>query len=154
MQEISQEEIQTLEASIKLESSFIGYIGKGIEPLFKPLGYDWKIGIGIITSFAAREVFVGTLAVIYNIDNYDDSVVKKEEIKKIMARETDSNGNKIFTLASGISLLLFYAFAMQCMSTLAIVKKETNSWKWPILQFIIMTALAYFISLISFQILS
>ena len=154
VQEISQEEIQTLEASIKLESSFIGYIGKGIEPLFKPLGYDWKIGIGIITSFAAREVFVGTLAVIYNIDNYDDSVGKKEEIKNIMARETDSNGNKIFTLASGISLLLFYAFAMQCMSTLAIVKKETNSWKWPILQFIIMTALAYFISLISFQILS
>ena len=154
VQEISQEEIQTLEASIKLESSFIGYIGKGIEPVFKPLGYDWKIGIGIITSFAAREVFVGTLAVIYNIDNYDDSVGKKEEIKNIMARETDSNGNKIFTLASGISLLLFYAFAMQCMSTLAIVKKETNSWKWPILQFIIMTALAYFISLISFQILS
>ena len=154
VQEISQEEIQTLEASIKLENSFIGYIGKGIEPVFKPLGYDWKIGIGIITSFAAREVFVGTLAVIYNIDNYDDSVGKKEEIKNIMARETDSNGNKIFTLASGISLLLFYAFAMQCMSTLAIVKKETNSWKWPILQFIIMTALAYFISLISFQILS
>ena len=154
VQEISHEEIQTLEASIKLENSFIGYIGKGIEPLFKPLGYDWKIGIGIITSFAAREVFVGTLAVIYNIDNYDDSVGKKEEIKNIMARETDSNGNKIFTLASGISLLLFYAFAMQCMSTLAIVKKETNSWKWPILQFIIMTTLAYFISLISFQILS
>ena len=122
--------------------------------MFKPLGYEWKIGIGIITSFAAREVFVGTLAVIYNIDNYDDSVGIKEEIKNIMARETDSNGNKIFTLASGISLLLFYAFAMQCMSTLAIVKKETNSWKWPILQFIIMTTLAYFISLISFQILS
>ena len=154
VQEISQEEIQTLEASIKLESSFIGYIGKGIEPVFKPLGYDWKIGIGIITSFAAREVFVGTLAVIYNIDNYDDSVGKKEEIKNIMLRETDSNGNKIFTLASGISLLLFYAFAMQRMSTLAIVKKETNSWKWPILQFVIMTTLAYFISLISFQILS
>lgn len=154
VQEFSQEEIQTLEASIKLENSFIGYIGKGIEPVFKPLGYDWKIGIGIITSFAAREVFVGTLAVIYNIDNYDDSVGKKEEIKNIMARETDNNGNKIFTMASGISLLLFYAFAMQCMSTLAIVKKETNSWKWPILQFIIMTALAYFISLISFQILS
>ena len=154
IQEISEEEIQSLEASIKLENSFIGHIGKGIEPVFKPLGYDWKIGIGIITSFAAREVFVGTLAVIYNIDNYDDSDNKKEEIKNVMSRETDINGNKIFTLASGVSLLLFYAFAMQCMSTLAIVKKETNSWKWPILQFIIMTGLAYFISLISFQILS
>ena len=154
IEEMSEQDIQALEASIKLENSFIGIIGKRIEPVFKPLGYDWKIGIGIITSFAAREVFVGTLAVIYNIDNYDDSEEKEEEIKNIMARETDSEGNKIFTLASGISLLLFYAFAMQCMSTLAIVKKETNSWKWPILQFIIMTALAYFISLISFQILS
>ena len=96
----------------------------------------------------------GSIITEINIDNYDDSEGKKEEIKNIMARETDANGNKIFTLASGISLLLFYAFAMQCMSTLAIVKKETNSWKWPILQFIIMTALAYFISLISFQILS
>ena len=154
IEEMSEQDIQALEASIKLENSFIGIIGKRIEPVFKPLGYDWKIGIGIITSFAAREVFVGTLAVIYNIDNYDGSEGKEEEIKNIMARETDSEGNKIFTLASGISLLLFYAFAMQCMSTLAIVKKETNSWKWPILQFIIMTALAYFISLISFQILS
>ena len=151
---ISQDKLQAEIAAIKLENSFIGNIGKTIEPVFKPLGYDWKIGIGLITSFAAREVFVGTLAVIYNIENYDDSEGKKRELKNIMQQETDENGNKIFTLASGISLLLFYAFAMQCMSTLAIVKKETNSWKWPTLQFIIMTLIAYIVSLITFQLIN
>jgi len=151
---ISENDLQSEIASIKLENSFIGSIGKTIEPIFKPLGYDWKIGIGVITSFAAREVFVGTLAVIYNVESYDDSQEKQLELKKIMLRETDENGNKIFTLASGISLLLFYAFAMQCMSTLAIVKQETNSWKWPALQFIIMTLIAYIVSLIAYQILS
>ncbi len=108
----------------------------------------------MITSFAAREVFVGTLAVIYNIENYDDSKGKQRELKNIMLHDTDENGNKVFTLASGISLLLFYAFAMQCMSTLAIVKKETNSWKWPAMQFIIMTLIAYIVSLITFQLIS
>ena len=151
---ISENDLQSEIASIKLENSFIGNIGKTIEPIFKPLGYDWKIGIGLITSFAAREVFVGTLAVIYNVESYNDSEEKRLELKKIMLRETDANGNKIFTLASGISLLLFYAFAMQCMSTLAIVKTETNSWKWPALQFIIMTLIAYIVSLIAYQILS
>jgi ferrous iron transport protein B len=151
---LSEDKIKAEMAAIKLENSFIGNIGKTIEPVFKPLGYDWKIGIGLITSFAAREVFVGTLAVIYNIENYDDSKVKKRELKNIMQQETDENGNKIFTLASGISLLLFYAFAMQCMSTLAIVKKETNSWKWPAIQFIIMTLIAYIVSLIAFQLIS
>ena len=151
---ISENDLQSEIASIKLENSFIGSIGKTIEPIFKPLGYDWKIGIGVITSFAAREVFVGTLAVIYNVESYDDSQEKQLELKKIMLRETDENGNKIFTLASGISLLLFYAFAMQCMSTLAIVKQETDSWKWPALQFIIMTLIAYIVSLIAYQILS
>jgi len=151
---LTEDELQTEMAAIKLENSFIGNIGKTIEPVFKPLGYDWKIGIGLITSFAAREVFVGTLAVIYNIENYDDSKGKRRELKNIMQQETDKNGNKIFTLASGISLLLFYAFAMQCMSTLAIVKKETNSWKWPAIQFIIMTLIAYIVSLIAFQLIS
>jgi ferrous iron transport protein B len=151
---LTEDELQTEMAAIKLENSFIGNIGKTIEPVFKPLGYDWKIGIGLITSFAAREVFVGTLAVIYNIENYDDSKGKRRELKNIMQQETDKNGNKIFTLASGISLLLFYAFAMQCMSTLAIVKKETNSWKWPAIQFIIMTLTAYIVSLIAFQLIS
>ena len=137
-------------ASYKLEHSYIGYIGKAIEPAVKPLGYDWKIGIAIISSFAAREVFVGTLATIYSVG--DD---KEETIKNRMAAERDPvTGAARFTLASGISLLLFYAFAMQCMSTLAIVRRETNSWKWPMLQLVSMTIFAYITALIAFQLLN
>ena len=136
-------------ASYKLEHSFIGYAGKAIEPLVKPLGYDWKIGIAVLTSFAAREVFVGTLATIYSVGNDEE-----ETIKNRMAAELDDSGKKpLFNLASGISLLLFYAFAMQCMSTLAIVKRETNSWKWPLVQLIFMSAFAYIVALAAYQIL-
>jgi len=136
-------------ASFKLENSFIGIIGKGIEPAVRPLGYDWKIGIAIVSSFAAREVFVGTLATIYSVGNDEE-----ETIKKRMAAETNPIlGGPLFTFASGISLLLFYAFAMQCVSTLAIVKKETNTWKWPLLQLVVMSSFAYLVALIAFQVL-
>lgn len=138
-------------ASHKLEHSYIGIIGKAIEPAIKPLGYDWKIGIGVVTSFAAREVFVGTLATIYSVGSSSED---EDTIKSKMAAEVHSNGKKVFTLASGISLLLFYAFAMQCMSTLAIVKRETNSWKWPIIQLGSMTIVAYVAALIAFQFIS
>jgi ferrous iron transport protein B len=141
-------------AEHKLEHSYIGIIGKTIEPAIKPLGYDWKIGIGLVTSFAAREVFVGTLATIYSIGSANDIEDEDEAmstIKNRMAKEVHSNGNKVFTFASGISLLLFYAFAMQCMSTLAIVKRETNSWKWPLYQLIIMSSIAYLAALVAFQ---
>ncbi len=137
-------------ASYKLENSFIGIMGKSIEPAIKPLGYDWKIGIAIISSFAAREVFVGTLATIYSVGGSDN----EETIKsKMQAEKNLITGEKIFNFASGISLLLFYAFAMQCASTLAITKKETNSWKWPTIQLFFMSGLAYVIALIAFQIL-
>lgn len=136
-------------ASYKLEHSYIGYAGKAIEPLVKPLGYDWKIGIAVLTSFAAREVFVGTLATIYSVGNDEE-----ETIKSRMAAELDDSGTKpLFNLASGISLMLFYAFAMQCMSTLAIVKRETNSWKWPMAQLVFMSAFAYIVALAAYQIL-
>lgn len=135
-------------ASYKLEHSYIGYMGKFIEPAVAPLGYDWKIGIAIITSFAAREVFVGTLATIYSVG--DD---EEETIRNRMAGEVTSLGTPRFNLASGISLLLFYAFAMQCMSTLAIVKRETNSWKWPTIQLVGMTIFAYVTALLAYQIL-
>ncbi len=148
-QNLSQGELQQKIASHKLEHSFIGITGRAIEPAIRPLGYDWKIGIALISSFAAREVFVGTLATIYSVE--DDDV---DTITNRMAKDTNRiTGGKLFTLASGISLLLFYAFAMQCMSTLAIVKKETNTWKWPVLQLIIMTAFAYIVALIAFQFL-
>ncbi|NRB82996.1 MAG: ferrous iron transport protein B [Winogradskyella sp.] len=153
---LSEDELNDLVAEHKLEHSYIGIIGKGMEPVIQPLGYDWKIGIGLVTSFAAREVFVGTLATIYSIGSANDIEDEDEAmstIKNRMAEETHSDGTKVFTLASGISLLLFYAFAMQCMSTLAVVKRETNSWKWPSLQLVFMSGFAYIVALIAFQVL-
>ncbi|MFK5973185.1 MAG: ferrous iron transport protein B [Flavobacteriaceae bacterium] len=136
-------------AGYKLEKSYIGYMGKAIEPMVKPLGYDWKIGIALITSFAAREVFVGTLATIYSVGSDEGDTITNR-----MAAEINVDTKKpLFNLASGISLLLFYAFAMQCMGTLAIVKRETNSWKWPILQLVLMSAFAYLVALTAYQIL-
>ena len=144
---ISQNELETEIAAFKLEHSYIGHAGKFIEPAVKPLGYDWKIGIALISSFAAREVFVGTLATIYSVGNDD-----VETIKNRMAAETNlQTGKPLFNFASGVSLLLFYAFAMQCMSTLAVVKRETNSWKWPLWQLVIMTAIAYITALGAYQ---
>ena len=145
---LSEEELEAEIAAFKLENSYIGIMGKGIEPVVKPLGYDWKIGIAIITSFAAREVFVGTLATIYSVGSEEE-----EPIKNRMAAEMNAAGQPIFNFATGISLLLFYAFAMQCMSTLAVVKRETNSWKWPLWQLVTMSAIAYIVSLLAFQIL-
>jgi ferrous iron transport protein B len=143
-------ELQNAIASQKLENSYIGLMGKTIEPVISPLGYDWKIGVAIISSFAAREVFVGTLATIYSVgDSDNDNTIKN----KMQAEINPETGQKIFNFASGISLLLFYAFAMQCASTIAITKKETNSWKWPLGQLIFMSGLAYVVALIAFQIL-
>ena len=137
-------------SSYKLEHSYIGIIGKSIEPVIKPLGYDWKIGIAVVSSFAAREVFVGTLATIYSVGSHSN---EQDTIKNRMEAEVDLNGNKIFNFPTGISLLLFYAFAMQCVSTLAIVKKETNSWKWPIIQLVFMSGFAYLTAFIAYQLL-
>ena len=147
--ELNQEEIEIKVNSYKLENSYIGILGKTIEPLISPLGYDWKIGIALISSFAAREVFVGTLATIYSVENDVDDTIKNK-----MASEVRANGEPLFNLASGISLMLFYAFAMQCMSTLAIVKKETNSWKWPTIQLFGMTIFAYIIAFLTYQFLA
>jgi ferrous iron transport protein B len=136
-------------ASFKLENSYIGYAGKAIEPLVRPLGYDWKIGIAVLTSFAAREVFVGTLATIYSVGSDEQDTITNR-----MAAEINPLTNKpLFNLASGISLLLFYAFAMQCVSTLAVVKRETNTWKWPVAQLVFMSVFAYIVALIAYQIL-
>jgi ferrous iron transport protein B len=147
---IDKTELKNKIASYKLENSYIGIMGKSIEPAISPLGYDWKIGIAIISSFAAREVFVGTLATIYSVGGSDN----EDTIKNKMAAEVHPvTGNKIFNFASGISLLLFYAFAMQCASTLAVTKKETNSWKWPLGQLIFMSTFAYIVALLAYQIL-
>ena len=139
-------ELENKIASFRLENSYIGNLGKMVEPLIRPLGYDWKIGIALISSFAAREVFVGTLATIYSVESDTE-----ETIKKRMAGEIRNDGTALFNLPTGISLMLFYAFAMQCMSTLAIVKKETNSWKWPTIQLFSMSIIAYIVALIAYQ---
>ena len=146
----SEHELDSEINSYKLENSYIGLMGHGIEPVIRPLGYDWKIGIALITSFAAREVFVGTLATIYSVGDADN----EDTIKNKMASEVNpETGKKIFDLPTGISLLLFYAFAMQCASTLAITKKETNTWKWPVIQLFFMSGLAYVVALLAYQIL-
>ncbi|KGO90311.1 ferrous iron transport protein B [Flavobacterium suncheonense] len=148
--EISGEK-EDLIASYKLEHSYIGIIGKSIEPVIKPLGYDWKIGIAVVSSFAAREVFVGTLATIYSVGSHAE---EETTIKNKMAAEVHPvTGVKIFNFATGTSLLLFYAFAMQCISTLAITKKETNSWRWPMIQLAFMSGFAYTVCLIVYQLL-
>lgn len=134
-----------------LANSYAGLFGKAIEPVITPLGYDWKIGIALLTSFAAREVFVGTMATIYSVgDESEESPLLKEK----MQQATFADGSKVYTLATGASLLVFYVLAMQCMSTLAIVKRETKSWKWPVIQFVYMTLLAYIGSFITYQLLS
>ncbi len=132
----------------KLENSYAGIMGKAIEPAITPLGFDWKIGIALITSFAAREVFVGTMATLYSVGEDDKgSLLLKEKMKAAVRPD----GKPVFNLASGLSLMIFYVFAMQCMSTLAVVKRETKTWKWPIIQLIYMTGLAYLMSLLVYQ---
>ncbi len=145
------DELQQKIAAVKLENSYIGIMGKSIEPAIRPLGYDWKIGIALITSFAAREVFVGTLATIYSVGSDDENTATIKE--KMRSEIHPTTGKKIFNFPAGMSLLVFYAFAMQCMATLAIVKRETKTWKWPLIQLFGMTGLAYVCSLIVFQIL-
>jgi ferrous iron transport protein B len=134
----------------RLENSYAGILGKSIEPVITPLGYDWKIGIALITSFAAREVFVGTMATLYSVGEDDKNSIKLQDKMKSAQRP---DGTKLYTLATGISLMIFYLFAMQCMSTLAVVRRETRSWKWPLIQLCYMTALAYVMSFIAYQLL-
>jgi ferrous iron transport protein B len=150
---LTEEEMEDRVAAYKLENSYAGVIGKALEPVIRPLGYDWKIGIALITSFAAREVFVGTMATIYAIGSAADE--GSATIRSRMQAEINpETGGPRFTPAVGFSLLIFYTFAMQCMSTLAVVYRETGGWKWPLLQLLYMSGLAYISSLIVYQLLS
>jgi ferrous iron transport protein B len=149
--QLSQEESDNLSKAYLLEASYAGILGKTIEPVIRPLGFDWKIGIALLTSFAAREVFVGTMATIYSLGQNDDELTLRE---RLAVEKNPETGKSRYDLATGISLLLFYVFAMQCMSTLAVVKRETKSWKWPMIQFLGMTIIAYISSFIAFQVLS
>jgi ferrous iron transport protein B len=132
----------------KLENSYAGIIGKAMEPAIEPLGYDWRIGIALVTSFAAREVFVGTMATLYSVGEEDEGMLLRDKLRE--AKKED--GTTLFTLATGLSLMIFYVFAMQCMSTLAITRRETKTWKWPVIQFVYMTGIAYLMSFIAYRI--
>jgi ferrous iron transport protein B len=143
--ETKKDSIQQLKNTEILENSYAGIIGKSIEPLIKPLGYDWKIGIALVTSFAAREVFVGTMATLYSVGEHNEDE-QEQKLTEKMREARWENGKPVYSLPAGISLMVFYALALQCMSTLAIVKRETKSWKWPIIQLFMMTALAYLLS--------
>lgn len=145
----AKDSLQTEWNAEKLGNSYAGIVGKSLEPAIRPLGYDWRIGIALVTSFAAREVFVGTMATLYSVGENEEGVLLRDKLKA--AKRED--GTKLFTLATGVSLLLFYVFAMQCMSTLAVVRRETKSWKLPMIQLAYMTAIAYIVSLIVYQIL-
>lgn len=141
------QELETQYNSEKLQNSYAGILGHSIEPAIRPLGYDWKIGIALITSFAAREVFVGTMATLYSVEDNSNSTLQE---KMQSAKRPD--GTNVYTLATALSLMVFYVLAMQCMSTLVIVKRETKSWKWPIIQFVYMTGLAYIMSFVVYRI--
>jgi ferrous iron transport protein B len=148
---LTEQELQSQVAAYKLEHSYAGIIGKALEPAIRPLGYDWKIGIALITSFAAREVFVSTVATIYSLGSTDDEQTIKGRLKSEINPDT---GGPRYTPAVGLSLLVFYTLAMQCMSTLAVVKRETKGWKWPLIQLAYMTTVAYLAAFIIFQTLS
>lgn len=136
-------------ASYRLQQSYAGQFGQFIEPVIKPLGFDWKIGIGLITSFAAREVMVGTLNTIYSVQDQDNALSLQKKLQRDVNSET---GEPVYNVWTALSLMVFFALAMQCMSTIAIVKRETNTWKWPAVMFTYMTALAYLCSLLVYQV--
>ncbi len=142
-----QKEDEIVATNVKLEQSYLAKMGRGIEPAIAPLGYDWKMGVGILTSFVAREVFVGTMSTLYSLD---DEAPEGKIIDK-MRSDVKPTGEKVFSFATGISILFFYAFAMQCVSTLAVVYRETKSWKWTMAQLFGMSGLAYIASLIVYQ---
>jgi ferrous iron transport protein B len=144
-------ELRAARDAALLENSYAGIAGHVIEPAIKPLGYDWKIGIAIITSFAAREVFVGTMATLYSVGDQDNE--DNQTLRQKMNAAVKPDGTKVYTLATGVSLMIFYVLAMQCMSTLAVVKRETGTWKWPVIQFVYMTGLAYFLSWLAYIVL-
>jgi ferrous iron transport protein B len=144
-----QDSLQKHLSAEKLQNSYAGILGKAIEPAITPLGYDWKIGIALITSFAAREVFVGTMATLYSVEATDNGSLRQK-----MQSATHPDGRKVYTLPAALSLMVFYVLAMQCMSTLAVVKRETRTWKWPVFQFIYMTGLAYLMSFLVFRLFS
>jgi ferrous iron transport protein B len=135
-----------------LRDSFAGYLGRAMEPFIAPLGFDWKIGIGLVTSFAAREVFVSTMSLVYNMGKYDRSESSRSNMEKMLKAQKRPDGTPVYTALTGLTLMVFYVFALQCISTVAIVRRETNSWKWPFFQWLYMGVLAWGFAFVTFHI--
>jgi len=145
------ETIQKEIAGERLRHSFAGRMGHLIEPIIAPLGFDWKIGIGIVASFAAREVFVSTMSTVYNVGEVDDSETGMNTVAETLKSQVRRDGTPVYTARTGITLMVFYVFAMQCVSTVAVVRRETNSWKWPLFQWFYMGVLAWGFAFITYQ---
>jgi ferrous iron transport protein B len=144
-------QLEKEEAGARLRHSFAGRAGKLIEPLIKPLGFDWKIGIGIVTSFAAREVFVSTMSLVYNVGRADDSEEATQTLAQTLREQKRPDGSPVYTTLVAVTLMVFYVFALQCVSTVAIVRRETNSWKWPVFQWLYMAVLAWGLAFITYH---
>ena len=140
-----------VDTGAQLRQSYAGKLGRVIEPVVAPLGFDWKIGIGIVGSFAAREVFVSTMSLVYNVGNLEDTEASRQTLVESMRTQTRENGQKLYSPLVAISLMVFYVFALQCVSTVAIVRRETNSWKWPVFQWLYMAALAWLFAFVTYQ---
>jgi ferrous iron transport protein B len=140
------------QAGVRLRDSFAGYLGRAMEPFIAPLGFDWKIGIGLVTSFAAREVFVSTMSLVYNMGKYDRSESSRSNMEKMLKAQKRPDGTPVYTALTGLTLMVFYVFALQCISTVAIVRRETNSWKWPFFQWLSMGVLAWGFAFVTFHI--
>jgi ferrous iron transport protein B len=145
------EELDQQEAGERLRSSFAGYLGRLIEPLIKPLGFDWRIGIGIVASFAAREVFVSTMSVVYNVGATDDPDAAVSSLAQTLRGQVREDGRPVYTALMAVTLMVFYVLALQCVSTVAVVRRETNSWKWPLFQWAYMGALAWVFAFLTYQ---
>jgi ferrous iron transport protein B len=140
------------ESGLKLRHSFAGRLGRAIEPAIAPLGFDWKMGIGLVSSFAAREVFVSTMSTVYNVGKYDRSQASTSSLVKTLQDQKRADGTPVYTLLTGVTLMVFYVFALQCVSTVAIVRRETNSWKWPLFQWVYMGGLAWGFAFIAYHV--
>jgi ferrous iron transport protein B len=145
------EAIDKMEAGAKLRHSFAGRLGHLIEPAVAPLGFDWKIGIGIVTSFAAREVFVSTMSLVYNVGKLDDSEAGTQTLAQTLKAQRREDGTPVYTTLVAVTLMVFYVFALQCVSTVAVVRRETNSWKWPLFQWLYMGVLAWVLAFVTYQ---
>jgi ferrous iron transport protein B len=143
-------ELDKEESGAKLRNSFAGHMGRAIEPVIAPLGFDWKMGIGVITSFAAREVFVSTMSTVYNVGN-DDSDAGTKTLAQTLREQKHADGSPIYTTLLAVTLMVFYVFALQCASTVVVVRRETNSWKWPVFQWLYMGALAWILAFLTYQ---